>query len=125
MSGVVLDTTVPRDAGDNLGARFAVLRVFLRFFSPGLPVIKLQEHGFAQPCNGMLPLSQVNDDDRRLASGAVVTQSEMQPVRSSPKAASISRRNRRKADLSLETSPRGDEDEITVPAYGTSQCNNS
>ncbi|CAG9540320.1 unnamed protein product [Cercopithifilaria johnstoni] len=84
----------------------------------------LKERGFAQPCNGMLPLSQSNDDERRLTGGlaSVTTITDaQQPQRSSPKAAGTARRNRRKADLSLEALSYDDEDEITVPTFGTAQ----
>lgn len=74
----------------------------------------------------MLPLSQTNDDERRLTGGlastATVTDAQ-KPQRSSPKAAGTARRNRRKADLSLEALSYDDEDEITVPTFGTAQCN--
>lgn len=74
----------------------------------------------------MLPLSQSNDDERRLTGGLVsmMTAADMQqPQRSSPKATGTARRNRRKADLSLEALSYDDEDEITVPTFGTTQCN--
>lgn len=72
----------------------------------------------------MLPLSQSNDDERRLTSGLASTINDAQQTqRSSPKASGTARRNRRKADLSLEALSYDDEDEITVPTFGTSQCN--
>lgn len=75
----------------------------------------------------MLPLSQTNDEERRLtgglASATTTITDAQQPQRSSPKAAGTARRNRRKADLSLEALSYDDEDEITVPAFGTTQCN--
>uniref|UniRef100_A0A158Q7A1 SP-RING-type domain-containing protein n=1 Tax=Elaeophora elaphi TaxID=1147741 RepID=A0A158Q7A1_9BILA len=84
----------------------------------------LKERGFAQSCNGMLSLSQSNDDERRLTSGLTSTTTvtdAQQPQRSSPKAAGTARRNRRKADLALEALSYDDEDEITVPTFGTAQ----
>lgn len=71
----------------------------------------------------MLP--QSNDDDRRLtcglASAAAIT--DAQQLQRSPKAVGATRRNRRKANLSLEALSYDDEDEITVPTFGTTQCN--
>ncbi|KAM3721323.1 Tonsoku-like protein [Dirofilaria immitis] len=84
----------------------------------------LKEREFAQPYNGMLPLSQSNDDERRLTGGltSMVTAADLQqPQRSSPKTTGTIRRNRRKADLSLEVLSYDDEDEITVPTFGTTQ----
>uniref|UniRef100_A0A915PTF4 Uncharacterized protein n=1 Tax=Setaria digitata TaxID=48799 RepID=A0A915PTF4_9BILA len=84
----------------------------------------LKERGFAQPCNGILQLSQSNDDDRRHIGGSVSTAlvpDAQQSQRSSPKSLGVARRNRRKADLSLEALSYDDEDEITVPAFGTTQ----
>ncbi|VDM09601.1 unnamed protein product [Wuchereria bancrofti] len=84
----------------------------------------LKERGFVQSCNGVLPLSQSNDDDRRLTSGlvsAVTITDVQQPQRSSPKVSGTARRNRRKADLSLEALSYDDEDEITVPTFGSTQ----
>ncbi|MCP9261036.1 hypothetical protein DINM_004428 [Dirofilaria immitis] len=71
----------------------------------------LKEREFAQPYNGMLPLSQSNDDERRLTATATIF----------PKTTGTIRRNRRKADLSLEVLSYDDEDEITVPTFGTTQ----
>ncbi|EJD74378.1 hypothetical protein LOAG_18297 [Loa loa] len=84
----------------------------------------LKERGFAQVCNGMLPLSQSNDDERRLTGGLASTTTvtdTQQPQRCSPKAGGTARRSRRKADLSLEALSYDDEDEITVPTFGTTQ----
>ncbi|KAL3997901.1 hypothetical protein ACH3XW_12825 [Acanthocheilonema viteae] len=88
------------------------------------PLSMLKERGFTQPCNGMLPLSQSNDDERRLTGGLASTTTitdAQQSQRSSPKAAGTARRNRRKADLSLEALSYDDEDEITVPTFGAAQ----
>ncbi|KAK6113664.1 hypothetical protein QQG55_52570 [Brugia pahangi] len=84
----------------------------------------LKERGYVQSCNGVLPLSQSNDDERRLTGGlvsAVTITDVQQPQRSSPKVSGTARRNRRKADLSLEALSYDDEDEITVPTFAAYQ----
>uniref|UniRef100_A0A0R3Q4F2 SUZ domain-containing protein n=1 Tax=Brugia timori TaxID=42155 RepID=A0A0R3Q4F2_9BILA len=53
---------------------------------------------------------------------AVTITDVQQPQRSSPKVSGTARRNRRKADLSLEALSYDDEDEITVPTFGAYQA---
>lgn len=79
---------------------------------------KFQERGFYQQCNG-IQVSQLNEDDRRASE---VAQQAAQPLPT--KAFAVPRRNRRKADLTQETSAQeDDDDELTVATFAAAQSN--